>query len=139
MKILRIWEGRKSTHKSGGTGVCKDEYVRKYFLNLKSEIEIFSYIICGLDSKNISSTLFLLHMKTMNGVVSWCILLLALHHLFHFTVCVSFLSTFFLFSNFFMSSIACWVIEVSLALLKVVELPLGSLVEFQGVGYYSFI
>ena len=60
------------------------------FLNPKIEIEVFSYIICSLDFKNISCIFFLL-----NGVVSWYIL--ALHNLFHFIACVSFLSTFFFF------------------------------------------
>ena len=76
--------------------VCKAELVRKQFLNPKSENKIFSYIICTLDFKNISITLFLLYMKTMNGVVWWYILLLALHHLFY---CVCFVS-FYLFLFF---------------------------------------
>ena len=104
--------------KFGGTKVCIAEEVRKYFVNLKIVSEVFSYIICSLDFKNTSCTLFLLHMKTMNGVVSWYILLLALHHLFHFIACVSFLSIFFFFLSFFVSSITCWGIEVSLAILK---------------------
>ena len=96
LKVFSIRERRKSRYKFGGTKVCKAEEVTKYCANSKTEIEVFSYIICSLDFKNISCTLFLLHMKTMNGVVSSYILLLALHHLFHFIACVSFLS-FFLF------------------------------------------
>ena len=46
---------------------------RKHFVNPKIEIEVFRYIICSLDFKNISCTLFLLHGKTMNSVVSWYI------------------------------------------------------------------
>ena len=41
-------------------------------------------------------------MKMMNGVISWNVLLLALHHLFHFIACVSFLSIFFFFSLVFL-------------------------------------
>ena len=66
------------------------------FVNPKIEIEVFSYIICSLDFKNISCALFLLHMKTMNVAASWYIL--ALHHLFHFIPCVSFLPISFFFS-----------------------------------------
>ena len=91
---------------------------KKIILSPKIEVEIFSYIICKLDFKNISPTLFLVHMKTMNGVVSSYILLLALHHLFHFIACVSFFSIFFFFLSFFVSFITCWGIEVSLAILK---------------------
>ena len=66
------------------------------FVNPKTEIEVFSYIICSLDFKNISCDLFLLNEKTMNDVLSWY--KLALHHLFYFITCVSFLSVFFFFS-----------------------------------------
>ena len=113
-----VFEEDAERHKFGGNRVWKAEEVRKNFVNPKIEIEVFSYIICSLDFKNISCTLFLLHMKTMNGVVSSYILLLALHHLFHFIACVSFLSIFFFFLSFFVSSITCWSIEVSLAILK---------------------
>ena len=118
LKIFSIRERRWSRHKFGGTKFYKAEEVRKTFLNPKIKFEVFSYIICCLDFKNISFSLILLHMKTMNGVVSWYILLLALHHLFHFIACVSFLSIFFFFLSFFVSSITCWGIEVSLAILK---------------------
>ena len=70
LKIFSIRERHKSRHKFGGTEVCKAEEVRKYFVNPKIEIEVFSYIIWSLDFKNFSYTLFLLHMKTMNCVVS---------------------------------------------------------------------
>ena len=119
LKIFSIWERRKSKHKFGGTKVCKAEKVRKWFLNPKTEVEIFSYTFCKMDFKYISCTLFLLNIKTMNGVDSLYILLLALHHLFHFIVCVLFLSIFFFFFlSFFVGSITCWGIEVSLAILK---------------------
>ena len=36
----------------------------------------------------------------------------------HFIACVSFFSIFFFFLSFFVSSITCWSIEVSLAILK---------------------
>ena len=99
LKIFSIRERRESRHRFGGTEVCKAEEVRKYFVNPKIEIEVFNYIICSLDFKNISCTLFLLHMKTMDGVVLWYILLLALHHLFHMLLRVF---RFFLsFSSFF--------------------------------------
>ena len=107
LKAFSIRERHKRRNKFGETKVCKAEEVRKYFVNPKTEIEVFSYIICSLDFKNISCTLFLLHMKTMNGVVSSYILLLALHHLFHFIACVSFLSIFFFFLSFFVSSVTC--------------------------------
>ena len=68
---FNIRERRKSRHKFCGAKVCKNAEVRKYFVNPKIVIEVFSYIICNLDFKNTSCTLFLLHMKTMNRVVSW--------------------------------------------------------------------
>ena len=118
LKIFSIRERRESRHRFGGTEVCKAEEVRKYFVNLEIELKVFSYIICTLDFKNISCAQFLLHMKTMNGVVSWYILALCL--LFHFIVCVSFLSIFFLFFlSIFVSSITSCGIEVSLAILKI--------------------
>ena len=98
LKIFSIREKRKSRHKFGETKVCKAEEVRKYFVNPKIVIEVFSYITCSLDFKYISCTLFLLHMKTMKCVVSWYIL--ALLNLFHFIACVSFLSIFFFFLCF---------------------------------------
>ena len=98
-------EREKIRHKFGGTKVSKAEEVRKSFVNLKIEIEVFSYIICSLDFKNISCSLFLLHLKTMNSVVSWYIL--ALHHLFHFIERVSSLSIFSCFLSFFVISITC--------------------------------
>ena len=58
-RLQRNTEERKSRHKFGGTKVCKDEEVRKYFENSKIEIEVLSYIIYRLDLKNISCTLFL--------------------------------------------------------------------------------
>ena len=42
LKIFSIRERRKSRHKFGGTKVCEAEEVRKYFVNPKIEIEVFS-------------------------------------------------------------------------------------------------
>ena len=117
LKIFSIRGRRKSRHKFGGTEVCKVEEVKKYFANPKIEIEVLSYIICSLDFKNISCALFLLHLKTINGVFSWYIL--ALNHLFHFIACISFLFLFFFFLSFFVSSITCGCTEINLAILKI--------------------
>ena len=47
---------RKSKHKLGGAKVCKAEQVKKYFVNPKTENEVFgwyvNYIICSLDLRN---------------------------------------------------------------------------------------
>ena len=69
LKIFSIQERRKSRRKFGGTKVCKAEKVRKYFVNPKTKIEVFSHIFCSLDFKNISCTLILLHVKTND---EWC-------------------------------------------------------------------
>ena len=111
-KIFSIRERRKNRYKFGGTKVCKVEEVKNYFLNPKLEVELFSYIICSSDFKNILCPLFLFNMKIMNGVISWC--MLALYHIFHSAACVSFFSIFFLLSF----SITSWSIEVSLVILK---------------------
>ena len=42
LKIFSIRERRKSRHKFGETKVCKPEQVRKYFVNPKIEIKVFS-------------------------------------------------------------------------------------------------
>ena len=42
LKILSIQERRKNRHKFTRTNVCKAEEVRKYFVNPKIEIEVFS-------------------------------------------------------------------------------------------------
>ena len=42
LKILSIRQRRKNRHKFGRTKVCKAEEVRKYFVNPKIEIEVFS-------------------------------------------------------------------------------------------------
>ena len=42
LKIYSIRERRKSRHKFGGTKVCKAEEVRKYFVNPKIKIAVFS-------------------------------------------------------------------------------------------------
>ena len=94
LKIFSIQERRKSKYKFVRTKVCKAEKVRKYFVNPKIETEVFSSIICNLDSKNTSCPLFL-YIETMNGVMSWYIL--ALHYLFYFIACVLFLSIYIYF------------------------------------------
>ena len=107
LKIFSIRERRKSRHEFAVTKVCKAEEVRKNIGNPKIVVEFFSYVICSLDFKHISCALFLLHMKTMNGVVSWY--KLALHHLFHFIACVSFLSIFsFIFVSFLSYLLRYW-------------------------------
>ena len=80
-------------------------------------------------------------MKTMNGVVSWYILLFALYHLFHFIACASFLFIFSFFLVFCVSSFTREGIEVSLAILKIKHwscfwVPRKS---FKGVSCYTFI
>ena len=50
-KIFSIWERRKSRHKFRGTDVYKAQEVRKYFVNPKIGIYVFSYIICSLAFK----------------------------------------------------------------------------------------
>ena len=117
-KIFTIRERCKSRHKFGGTKVFKAEEVRKHFVNPNIEIEVFSYIICSLNFKNIYCTFLLLDVKMMNCLVSWYIL--ALRPLFHLLTYIWFLSIFlFFFFNFFLNSIICWGIEISLAILKI--------------------
>ena len=65
-----------------------------------------------------SLSLYLLHLRTINGVISWYVL--APQHLFHFIVCVLFFSISFLFSFLFFFF---WIpllfgFEVSLSILK---------------------
>ena len=55
LKIFSIWERRKRRHKFGGTKVGKAKEVRKYFVNPKNEIEVFSYIICSLEISHVLS------------------------------------------------------------------------------------
>ena len=49
-------ERRKSKHKFGGTKVCKIDEGKKYFVNPKTENEVYglcvNYIICSLDFRN---------------------------------------------------------------------------------------
>ena len=40
-----IYKDTKSRHKFGGTKVCKDEEVRKYFVNPEIEIVVSRHII----------------------------------------------------------------------------------------------
>ena len=103
LKIFSIRGRRKSRHKFGGTKVCKAKEVMKYFENRKIEIDVFSYIICSLNFKKYLMC-SLLHMKMMNGVVSWHVM--ALHDLFHFIACVSF-RFFLFFLIFFVIFITC--------------------------------
>ena len=99
---FNIRERRKSRHKFCGAKVCKNAEVRKYFVNPKIVIEVFSYIIYSLDFKNTSCALFLLHMKTMNGVHIGCPWLIS------FFLCVL---HFFLFFLFFLSFL--WVLSLA--------------------------
>ena len=42
LKIFSIQKRRKSRHKFGGTKIFKAKKVKKYFVNSKIEIEVFS-------------------------------------------------------------------------------------------------
>ena len=68
-------------------------------------------------SGNISWTFSLLHLRTMNGVISWYVLVLK--RLFDFMTCVSFLSNFFIFSLSFLWILLLFGFEVSLSILKI--------------------
>ena len=123
LKIFSIWERRKSREKFGGTKACKAGKVRKYFVNPKIEIEVFSscvnYIISSLYFKHISRTFFLLHIRTMNDECYHSVVHIGSPALVSF-YCVCFVSFYFLLgSYFFVSSITCWGMEVSLAILKI--------------------
>ena len=119
--MFSVRERRKSKHKFDGTKVFKTEEVRNCFVNPKIENEVFekceNYIISSFNVSNISRTLYLLHMRRMNGVISGCVS--ALQCLFHFIACVSFLSISFFFSYFFVDSTACLGIEESLLIPKI--------------------
>ena len=66
---------------------------------------------------NISWTLSLLHMRTMNGVISRYVL--ALQRSFSFIACVSFLSISFFSSYYlFVNSTTCWGTDVNLSILR---------------------
>ena len=54
---FNIRERRKSRHKFCGAKVCKNAEVRKYFVNPKIVIEVFSYIIYSLVFKKIPHVL----------------------------------------------------------------------------------
>ena len=58
LKKFSIRERCKNRQGFGGTKACKAEEVRKYFINPKIEIEVFSFIIFSFDFKSISFTLF---------------------------------------------------------------------------------
>ena len=116
-KIFSIRERHKSRHKFGGTKVCKAEGVRKYFVNPKTEIEVFNYIICRLAawiskiSHMLSSYCIYKRWMTLFRGTCWLsITYFILLHVFHF---------FFFFLSFFVSSITWWGIEASLAILKI--------------------
>ena len=118
-EILKMFSMQKKRRKRKQKfDVFKAEEVTKSFVNLKFANNFFGYcvnhLICSLNFKNILWTLSLLHIRTMNGVISWYIL--ALQRLFHFIVCVSFFSISFFF---FVDSITCWSIEVSLSILRI--------------------
>ena len=68
-------------------------------------------------SRNISWILSLLHMRTMNGAISWYVL--AVQRLFHFIACVSLLCISFCFLFFFVDSTTCLGFEVSSSILKI--------------------
>lgn len=78
---------------------------------------------------------FLLHIRVMNGVISWYVL--ALYCLFHFIARLSFLSiALFFIYLFYVESTACWDTDVNKFVNtynKVVELFLSSSVEYQWV------
>ena len=67
------------------------------------------FLLEKCESKKANCKLSLLHMRTINGVVSWCTL--TLQRLFHFTACVLFLSISFFFSYFFVDFTSCLDIE----------------------------
>ena len=75
------------------------EHVRWLFLEISYELSL---------------SLSLLHLRTMNGVISW-----ALQRLFHFTVCVTFLSVSLFFFYFLSWILLLFDFEVSLSILKV--------------------
>ena len=106
LEMFSTREGRKSKHKFGVTKVCKAKEVGKYFVHSKMCV---NYLISSLDFRNISLTLSLLDMRTMNGVISWYVL--TLQRLFHFIACVLFLSISFFFSYFFVDFTSCLGIE----------------------------
>ena len=110
LKIFSIRERRWSRHKFGGTKFYKAEEVRKTFLNPKIKFEVFSYIICCLDFKNISFSLILLHMKrwmvSFRG--TYCYWLSIIYFIL---LCVlRFFLIFCFFLRFFVSSITCRVV-----------------------------
>ena len=117
LKIFSIRERRKSRHKFGGTKVCKVEEIRKYFVNPKIEIEVFSYIIYSLISK-------ISHVLSFYCICKrWMVSFRGTYWLFItyfilFSVFCLFLF-FYFFLSFFASSITCWGIEVSLAIYKI--------------------
>ena len=118
LKIFSIWERHKSRQKFGGTKACKAGKVRKYFVNSKIEIEVFSlcvnYIICSLYFKHILRTFFLLHIRTMNDKCYHFVVHIGSPALVSF-YCVCFVSFYFPFGFLFF----CWGMEVSLAILKI--------------------
>ena len=67
-------------------------------------------------SGNILWTLSLMHMRMMNAIITWYVLVF--QRLFRFIAFVSFLSISFFFSYFFVDFITCLGIEVSLSILK---------------------
>ena len=118
LKKFGIRERCKSRQKFGGAKACKAEEVRKYFINPKIEIEFFSFIICSFDFKSILCTLSFCciwerWMLSFRGTYWLSITYFILLPVFCFFLLFSF------FLRFFVSSISCWGIEVSLEILKI--------------------
>ena len=126
--------------------------MRKQFLNPKVEVKVFSYIICSLDFKNVSCTLFLLHMLVYPHryvyslfIAYWgrfvvCIAIGSPSLISFYCACfVSFYFFYFFLSFFceFYYLLKYWG-KFGQSSVKAVELFLGSYV-FQGLSCYSFI
>ena len=104
--------------------------IKKWLWHKYFPVNFVKFLRTTLVTEHFCIGFCLLHIKTVNGVASWYILVL--HRWFYFIPCVSFLSIFFFFFlSYFVSSVTCWGIVVSLAILKIME--------FQGASCYSFI
>ena len=115
---FNIRERRKSRHKFCGAKVCKNAEVRKYFVNPKIVIEVFSYIIYSLVFKKIPHVLSFYciwkrWMVSFRGTYWLSITYFILLRVFHFFLFFSF------FLSFLVSSVTCWGIQVSLAIHKI--------------------
>ena len=85
--------------------------------SVKSLKNLFYRTLPVATSENILWALSLLHMRMMNRVIAWYVVVL--QSLFHFTACVSFLSISFIFSYVFVAFTTSLGIEVSLSILKI--------------------